>query len=68
LIAPIVASMSAKPVRIMRTVFGCRSYTLARNSTPVISGMRWSEITTAIGEYCSSFASPSTGEDEVTTS
>src|SRR5512134_852844 len=34
---------------MMRVVWGCRSQTRARNSTPVISGMRWSVTTAAIG-------------------
>ncbi len=63
-----MASMSAKPVRMIRTVVGVSAKTRARNSTPVISGMRWSEITTATGPVFSSSSSPSRAEDEVWTS
>ena len=66
--APIVASMSAKPVRMIRTVVGWCSKTFERNSTPVISGMRWSESTTATGAFAFISSRAAGADVEVSTS
>ena len=49
LTAAIVASKSAWPLKIILTVSGSRSRTLARNCAPFMAGMRISETTTAKG-------------------
>src|SRR5438094_6751871 len=47
LIAEISAGGSVKPVRMMPATSGLNSRTLSSSSTPVISGMRWSEMITS---------------------
>ena len=68
LIASMIARMSAKPVRIMRTVEGWRFQTSVTNSTPLMPGMRWSESTTATGAFSSSRSSARRASLEVSTS
>jgi hypothetical protein len=68
LIAWMIASMSVKPVRIIRTVVGWRRCTSVTNSTPLMSGMRWSVSTTANGPFESSRSSARRGSVEVWTS
>ena len=50
-IAPTIASISLKPVNKIRIVFGYLGTTFSRNSTPVISGIRWSVITKSIPSF-----------------
>ena len=45
--------MSAWPVSNMRTGSGWSAMIISKNSTPLTSGIFWSEITTSMGCSCS---------------
>lgn len=66
--AAMQASISAKPVSRMRMAPGTRPRVWPRNSTPVIPGMRWSEIITPTSGNCCSSFSPSSPDPACRTS